>query len=92
MHPLYLYRSLAFIHAEFEAPRPGIVIIDDITHGAGVAGHPPITRYTRSHCLGATGLAVVPPRCLPLRRRGRGSRRHRCRHRRRPRRPRSAES
>jgi len=54
------------------APRPGIVI-DDITHGAGVAGHSPVTCYTRSHCLGATGggggasslLSSTPPRPRP---------------------------
>lgn len=54
---------------DFGAPRPGIVI-DDITHGAGVAGHPPVTCYTRSHCLGATGgasslLSSTPPRPRP---------------------------
>lgn len=68
------------------APRPGIVI-DDITHGAGA--------LQATHRLHAThGVTVwellaavaVPPRCFPLRRRGRGRRR------RRPRRPRSAGS
>lgn len=50
--------SLALIHAEcgkFGAPPRPRIVIDDITHGAVVVGRPPVTRYTRSHCLGATG-------------------------------------
>lgn len=70
---------------EFGAPpRPGIVI-DDITYGK--AAH----RLHATRGVTAWELLAMPPRCLPLRRRGRG-RRHRCRHRRRLRRPRSAGS
>lgn len=80
-----------FDHSRLSTPyefgassRPGIVI-DDITHGE--AAH----RLHATRGVTAWELLAVPPRCLPLRRRVRG-RRHRCRHRRRPRRPRSAGS
>lgn len=96
--------TLALVTYFRSRPPPGLVrfqiciaswriVIDDITHGC-VQVRPPVTYYVTRGVTVWELLAAVPPRCLPLRRRGRRRRRHRRRHRRRcrSRRPRSAGS